>query len=158
MLNVIAVLIAFIAMIALVNAILGGIGGLFGYPDFSLELTLGYVFAPFAFVIGVPWDEALQAGTYLGEKVILNEFLAYIHFSPEIGKFSQAGQVAITVALCGFANLSGLAVLIAGLKTVVPERATEVAKLGMKTVLAGTLANFLSASIVSVIFAITRGT
>ena len=158
MLNIIAVLIAFIAMIALVNAILGGVGGWVGFPELSMEMILGYVFAPFAVVIGVPMDEALLAGTYLGEKVILNEFLAYIHFSPEIENFSAAGQVAITVALCGFANLSGLAILIAGMSSVVPERASEAAKLGLKTVLAGTLANFLSASIVSVILAISGTT
>jgi CNT family concentrative nucleoside transporter len=119
-----------------------------------MELILAYLFAPVSFVIGVPWDEAFRAGTFLGEKVILNEFLAYLHFSPEIGNFSERGQVAITVALCGFANLTGLAVLIAGLKSIVPERGTEIARLGLKAVLAGTLANFLSASIVSVILAI----
>ncbi|MFK8054436.1 MAG: NupC/NupG family nucleoside CNT transporter [Woeseiaceae bacterium] len=155
MLNVIAVLIAFIALIALLNAILGGVGGWLGFPELSMEMILGWLFAPVAFVIGVPWVESLQAGAYLGEKVILNEFLAYLHFSPDIENFSEAGQIAITVALCGFANLSGLAILIAGLSSVVPERSSEIAKLGLKTVLAGTLANFLSASIVSVVMALT---
>jgi CNT family concentrative nucleoside transporter len=154
MLNVIAALIAFIGLIALLNAILGALGGLVGFPDLSMEFILAYLFAPVSFIIGVPWDEAFRAGTFLGEKVILNEFLAYLHFSPEIGNFSERGQVAVTVALCGFANLTGLAVLIAGLKSIAPERGAEVAKLGLKAVLAGTLANFLSASIVSVITAI----
>ena len=154
MLNVIAALIAFIGLIALLNAILSAIGGLTGFPQLSMELILAYLFAPVSFVIGVPWDEAFRAGTFLGEKVILNEFLAYLHFSPEIGNFSERGQVAITVALCGFANLTGLAVLIAGLKSIVPERGTEIARLGLKAVLAGTLANFLSASVVSVILAL----
>jgi CNT family concentrative nucleoside transporter len=154
MLNVIAALIAFIGLIALLNAILAAVGGLAGFPQLSMELILAYLFAPVSFVIGVPWDEAFRAGTFLGEKVILNEFLAYLHFSPEIENFSERGQVAITVALCGFANLTGLAVLLAGLKSIAPERGSEVAGLGLKAVLAGTLANFLSASIVSVIIAI----
>ena len=98
----------------------------------SGAMILAYLFAPVSFVIGVPWDEAFRAGTFLGEKVVLNEFLAYLHFSPEIGNFSERGQVAITVALCGFANLTGLAVLIAGLKSIVPDRGTEIARLGLK--------------------------
>lgn len=154
MLNVIAVLIAFVAAIALINGILGGAGGLFGWEELSLELLLGYAFAPIAWLIGVPWAEAAQAGAYLGQKVVLNEFLAYVNFAPNAGDFSAAGQVAITVALCGFANLSGLAILIAGLGAAIPERKAEISKLGLKSVLAGTLSNFTSAAIVSVLLAL----
>lgn len=155
MLSVIAVLIAFVAGIALLNGILGGIGGLVGAPYLSLEWIMGYVFAPFAFLIGVPWDEASQAGVYLGQKVVLNEFLAYANFAPNIASFSMQGQIAITVALCGFANLGGLAVLIAGMGTLVPERRSEISRLGLKAVLAGTLSNFTSAAIISVLFAMS---
>ena len=95
-----------------VDADLRVLEDLAGFPQLSMELILAYLFAPVSFVIGVPWDEAFRAGTFLGEKVILNEFLAYLHFSPEIENFSERGQVAITVALCGFANLTGLAVLL----------------------------------------------
>lgn len=154
MLNVIAVLIAFVAAIALVNGVLGGIGGLVGWDALSLELLLGYAFAPVAWLIGVPWGEAAQAGAYLGQKVVLNEFLAYVNYAPNAANFSEAGQAAITVALCGFANLSGLAILIAGLGAAIPERKAEISKLGLKAVLAGTLSNFTSAAIVSVLLAI----
>jgi len=154
MLSVIAVLIAFVAGIALLNGILGAVGGVFGMPHLSLEWIMGYVFAPFAFLMGVPWDEASQAGVYLGQKVVLNEFLAYANFAPNIDNFSMQGQVAITVALCGFANLGGLAILIASFGTLLPERKSEVSALGFKTVLAGTLSNFTSAAIVSLIFVI----
>ena len=154
MLNVIAVLIAFVAVIALANGILGGLGSLVGFEGLSLELLLGYAFAPVAWLIGVPWGEAAQAGAYLGQKVVLNEFLAYVNYAPNADNFSAAGQAAITVALCGFANLSGLAILIAGLGAAIPERKAEISKLGLKAVLAGTLSNFTSAAIVGVLIAL----
>lgn len=154
MLSVIAVLIAFLALIALVNGILGGIGGWFGKDDLSLEGLFSFVFQPIAFMVGVPWAESAEAGNYLGQKVVLNEFLAYANFAPNIANFSDQGQIAITVALCGFANFAGLAILIAGLSAIVPERKAEISKLGLKTVLAGNLSNFMSASIVSVLLAL----
>ena len=155
MLSVIAVLIAFIAIIALLNGVLGTIGGWFGFPTLSFELLMGYIFAPFAFLMGVPWEEAQQAGVYLGQKVVLNEFLAYANFAPNIESFSAQGQVVITIALCGFANFGGLAILLAGLTTVIPERRSEISELGLKTLLAGTLSNFMSAAIVSVVYSLS---
>ena len=155
MLSVIAVLIAFLAVIALINGILSGIGGLFGYDNLSLEGLFSYLFMPVAFIIGVPWSECADAGIYLGQKVVLNEFLAYATFAPNIENFSSQGQVAITLALCGFANFSGLAILLAGLSAIIPERKAEISKLGLKTVLAGNLSNFMTASIVSVLLGIT---
>lgn len=154
MLSVIAVMITFVATIALINGLIGAVGGWFGYPDATIQGLIGYLFAPIAWLIGVPWSEAVQAGPYLSEKVILNEFLAYANFTSVMNDFSEQGQVAMTVAMCGFANFTGLAVLIAGLSTVVPERRGEISKLGVRTVLAGTFSNFASASIVSVMFAI----
>ena len=101
MLNVIAVLIAFVAVIALLNGVLTGIGSLFGLPYLTMEWLLGHIFGPISYLIGVPWEETNQAGTYLGQKVVLNEFLAYANFAPEIDNFSVQGQIAITIALCG---------------------------------------------------------
>ncbi|MEM1103194.1 MAG: nucleoside transporter C-terminal domain-containing protein [Pseudomonadota bacterium] len=156
MLNVIAVLIAFVAGVALLNGILGGVGGLVGAPSLSLEQLFGYAFAPVAVLIGTPLSEAVEAGQFLGQKVVLNEFLAYANFSSVMEGFSAEGRAALTVALCGFANLSGLAVLIAGLGSLAPERRSEISKLGLKTVLAGTLSNFLSAAIVSALLGLGR--
>jgi len=154
MLAIVALLIAVLSMIALLNGILGGIGGWFGYPDLSLEGIFATLFQPVAWMIGVPWDESAEAGRFLGEKVILNEFFAYFNFADVKNDFSAQGQVAITLALCGFANFGGLAILIAGLSAVIPERKNEISKLGLRTVLAGNLSNFMSASIASVVIAI----
>ena len=154
MLSVIAVLIGFIAGIALLNGILGGVGGLLGFPELSLEVLIGYAFAPVPYIIGVPWEETTRAGVFLGQKVVLNEFLAYANFSPVADSFSAQGQIALTIAMCGFANFGGLAILIAGLGAAVPERKSEISKLGIKALLAGTLSNFTSAAIVSVLFAL----
>lgn len=151
MLNVIAVIIAFVAMIALVNGIFSGIGGLFGHPEFSLETVFGYIFAPIAWLIGVPVDEVLRAGPFLGQKLVANEFLAYLNFTKDMSSFSLQGQVAITVALCGFANFVGVGILMAGLGAVVPERKKEISGLGMKSLLAGSLSNFMSAALVGIV-------
>ncbi|ENT8826397.1 NupC/NupG family nucleoside CNT transporter [Proteus mirabilis] len=165
-LNVGAMLLAFVALIALINGILGGIGGWFGYEDFSLELILGWVFAPIAFLIGVPWSEATIAGSFIGQKLVINEFYAYSEFSKYLQDESQlaaAGlmalseqtKVIISFALCGFANLSSVAVLLGGLGGMAPSRRKDVARLGMKAVLAGTLSNLMSATIAGFFFALT---
>ncbi len=152
--NVGAMLIAFVALVALVNGLLGGLGGLVGFPDVTLELLLGYIFAPIAFLIGIPWDEAIRAGALLGQKVVLNEFLAYISFSEIRDTFSPHTQVVITFALCGFANLGSMAILMGGLGGMVPALKSDIARLGFKTVLAGTLANLLSAALASLFLSI----
>jgi CNT family concentrative nucleoside transporter len=151
MLNVVAVIIAFVAVIALVNGIFTGIGSWFGHPEFSLETLFGYVFAPIAWLIGVPADEVLRAGPFLGQKLVANEFLAYLNFTKDMASFSLQGQVAITVALCGFANFVGVGILMAGLGSVVPERKKEISALGMKSLLAGSLSNFMSAAFVGIV-------
>jgi CNT family concentrative nucleoside transporter len=150
-LNVGAMLIAFISLIALFNLILGAVGGLVGYPDLTFELILGYVFAPIMFVIGVPWSEAIDAGSFLGQKVILNEFVAFSNFGPEAGQFSQKTAAIITFALTGFANLGSLAILLGGLGGLAPERRPQIAQLGIRAVLAGTLANLMSAAIAGIL-------
>ena len=143
-------LIAFVALVALANGILGGLGGLAGYPNLTLEFILGYVMAPVAYLIGIPWSEAVQAGGLLGQKVVLNEFLAYVSFTGIREAFSPHSQAVITFALCGFANLGSMAILMGGLAGMVPSRKSEIAQLGFKTVLAGTLSNLMSASLASV--------
>ncbi|MGD7043460.1 NupC/NupG family nucleoside CNT transporter [Jeotgalibacillus proteolyticus] len=151
-LNVGAMLIAFIALIAMLNGILGGIGGLFGYDNLSIELVLGYIFAPLAFAIGIPWNEAIQAGNFIGQKLVLNEFVAYASFAPMIDQLSEKTVAIITFALCGFANISSLAILLGGLGNLAPERRPDIARLGIRAVIAGALASLLSASIAGMFF------
>ena len=157
-LNVGAMLIAFVGLIALINGMLGGIGGWFGMPELTLELILGYAFSPLAFLIGVPWDEAVVAGSFIGQKLVINEFVAYLNFVPYIGENAQVvaatGEVMsekttaiISFALCGFANLSSIAILLGGLGSLAPNRRSDIARMGIKAVLAGTLSNLMAATI-----------
>lgn len=151
-LNVGAMLIAFIALIALINGILGFFGGLVGAPNLSLELILGYIFSPLAFAIGVPWVEAVQAGSFIGQKLVLNEFVAYSSFAPEIANLSPKTVLVVSFALCGFANLSSMAILLGGLGALAPNRRPDIARLGIRAVAAGTLASLLSAAIAGMFF------
>ncbi|WP_214760682.1 NupC/NupG family nucleoside CNT transporter [Exiguobacterium sp. s146] len=148
-LNVGAMLLAFVSLIALVNLILGGIGGLVGFESLSLELILGYVFAPLAFIIGVPWADAVQFGSFLGQKLVLNEFVAFSEFAPIIGtgELSARTEAMIAFALCGFANISSLAILLGGLGGMAPTRRNDIARMGVLAILAGTLANLMSATL-----------
>lgn len=146
-LNVGAMLLAFVALIAVLNGILGGIGGWFGFKHITLESILGYVFSPIAFVIGVPWHEALGAGSYIGQKLVLNEFVAYSNFGPHIADFSKKTSTIISFALCGFANFSSIAIMLGTLGGLAPSRRSDIARLGLRAVIAGTLANLLSAAI-----------
>ena len=155
--NVGAMLLAFIGLIALINGILGGVGGWFGFESLSLELILGWLFAPLAFLLGVPWEEATLAGSFIGQKLVVNEFVAYINLAPYIdgeqvvaatGQMMTPHTMAIlSFALCGFANLSSIAILLGGLGSIAPTRRKEIARFGVKAVLAGTLSNLMSASI-----------
>ncbi|GKW08113.1 NupC/NupG family nucleoside CNT transporter [Pectobacterium aroidearum] len=157
-LNVGAMLLAFVALIALLNGILGGIGGWFDYPQLSLQLILGWVFSPVAFLIGVPWHEATVAGSFIGQKLIVNEFVAYMNFSEYLKAddvvaaaglqvLSDHTKAVISFALCGFANLSSIAILIGGLGSMAPTRRQDIARFGLKAVAAGTLSNLMSACI-----------
>lgn len=142
-----ALLLAFISLIFLVNSIIGWFGGIFGLEALTLEQILGYLFAPIAFMIGVPWDEALQAGSFIGQKFVLNEFVAYTSFAPEIANLSPKSVVIISFALCGFANLAAIALIIGGLGGIAPSRRQDIAEMGFRAVIAATLANLLSAAI-----------
>ncbi|WP_314409675.1 NupC/NupG family nucleoside CNT transporter [Pseudomonas kuykendallii] len=163
-LNVGAMLLAFIALIALLNGILGWAGAWFGLPHLSLQLLLGYLLAPLALVLGVPWSEAVTAGGFIGEKLVLNEFVAYVDFAAHIDPSQAAAkglsvlsahtQVIITFALCGFANLSSIGILLGGLGVMAPNRRQDLARLGLKAVVAGTLSNLMSAAIAGVFVSI----
>lgn len=151
-LNVGAMLLAFVAMIGLLNGLLGGIGGWFGVEDLTLQGILGMVFAPIAFVIGVPWSEALQAGSLIGQKIVVTEFYAYISFIDIKDTLSPHTQVIVTFALCGFANFTSIAILLGGLGSIVPSRRKDVARLGLRAVIGGTLANLMSAALAGLFF------
>lgn len=149
-LNIGAMLLAFISIIALVNGIIGALGRVVGIQDLSLETILGFLFFPIAIVIGVPREEALVAGSLIGQKLVLNEFVAFGKFTPMIGALSPKAVAIITFSLCGFANISSIAILIGGIGGMAPARKGEVAKLGFKAIVAGTLANLLSATLAGI--------
>lgn len=147
-----ASLLAFVALIAMMNGIIGGVAGWFGYGGLTLQTILGWLFSPLAWIIGVPWHEAGIAGSLIGQKVVVNEFVAYSEFvkylSPESAvKLSENTQAIISFALCGFANLGSIAVLVGGLSIMAPNRRKDVARLGLKAVVAGSLSNLMSAVI-----------
>ena len=146
-LNVGAMLLAFVALIALLNGLLGGVGGWFDHPTLTLQEILGYVFAPVAWLLGVPWDEAIIAGSFIGQKIVVNEFVAYLDFINYRDTLSAHTQAIVTFALCGFANLSSIAILLGGLGGMAPSRRKDIARLGLRAVLAGSMANLMSAAI-----------
>ncbi|MDO4775992.1 MAG: NupC/NupG family nucleoside CNT transporter [Cardiobacteriaceae bacterium] len=153
--NVGAMLLAFIGLIALINGILGGIGGWFGQGDLTLAKIFGYLFAPLAWIIGAPWSEAQVAGSFIGQKLAINEFYAYAEYANYLKEFVTSGaaalspktQAIIAFALCGFANFSSIAILVGGLSIMAPNRRKDVARLAFYALLAGTLSNLMSATI-----------
>ena len=147
-LNVGAMLLAFIGLIALLNLCLSGIGGLFHQPNLSLQSILGWCFSPIAWLTGIPVEDMKQCGTLIGQKLVLNEFVAYGEFGKIMGNLSEKTVAICSVALCGFANLSSIAILIGGLGVMAPNRRSEIAQLGLRAVMAGTLSNLTSAAIV----------
>ena len=146
-LNIGAILLAFVALIALVNGLIGWVGGLFGIANLSLQSILGYIFAPVATIIGVPMKESVTVGSLIGQKIVLNEFVAFTSLSPLMTTLSTKAAAIATFSLCGFANISSIAILIGGIGGMAPSRKGDIARLGVKAVIAGTLANLLSATI-----------
>ena len=146
-LNVGAMLLAFIGLIALLNGLIGWGGGLFGAEDLSFQVILGYVFQPIAWTLGVPWEEANIAGSFIGQKMVVNEFVAYLDFLKYQDELSPITQAIVIFSLCGFANFSSIAILMGGIGAMAPTRRKEIAQLGLKTVLAATLANLMSAAL-----------
>lgn len=146
-LNVGAMLLAFIGLIALLNGLIGWGGGFFGAQDISFQVILGYVFQPIAWTLGVPWEEANIAGSFIGQKMVVNEFVAYLDFLKYQDQLSPITQAIVIFSLCGFANFSSIAILMGGIGAMAPTRRKEIAQLGLKTVLAATLANLMSAAL-----------
>lgn len=161
-LNVGAMLIAFVGIIALFNGMIGGIGGWFGIENLSLEKILGWLFSPLAWLIGAPWADAQTAGSFIGQKLVINEFVAYSNFMQYSGDAANAAlnvktQAIIAFALCGFANLSSIAILVGGLSIMAPNRRGDIARLGLYALLAGTMSNLMSATIAGLFIGLTGG-
>lgn len=145
--NVGAMLLAFVALIALSNGLVGWIGGWFDNPDLTIQQILGYAFAPIAWLLGIPWNEAQLAGSFIGQKLVVNEFVAYLDFMNYQAQLSEHTKAVVTFALCGFANLSSIAILLGGIGGMAPSRRKDIAQLGLRAVLAGSMANLMSAAI-----------
>lgn len=143
-LNVGAILIAFVAMIALVNGIIGGIAGLFDYEDITLQLILGKLLAPLMFLLSIPWEEATEAGSMVGQKFILTEFIAYLHFLEVRDTLSFRTQAMMTFGLCGFGNIASLGMMLGVISTVTPKRKQAAARMGIKAIIAGCMTSLMS--------------
>jgi CNT family concentrative nucleoside transporter len=143
-----AMVLAFVALVALANGVLGWAGGLFGYPALSFQGVLGTLFAPVMYLLGIPWQEAQHAGGLFGTKIVLNEFVAFI----DLGKMgpdvlSDRSRAIVTVALCGFANFSSIAIQMAVTGGLAPNQRPVIARLGLRALAAGSLANLMSAAL-----------
>jgi CNT family concentrative nucleoside transporter len=145
--NIGAMLIAFIALIALLNGLLGGLAELVGIEGLTLQKILGWLFSPLMYLISIPWSEAQAAGALFGEKLILNEFVAYSHLTEYLAGMSERTVAIVTFSLCGFANLSSIGILLGGLGTLMPEKRELIARFGLKAVAAGSLSNLMSAAL-----------
>ena len=145
-----AMVLAFVALVALANGVLGGIGGWFGQPNLSFQMLVGYVFQPIMYLIGIPWTEAGTAGGLFGTKVVLNEFIAFIDLGNAQGVaagLSDRTRAIVTFALCGFANFSSIAIQMAVTGGLAPNQRPVIARLGLRALLAGSLANLMSAAL-----------
>lgn len=149
--GVATVVMAFVALIALINGLIGGVGSLIGWQQLSLERLFGYVFSPLAYIMGVSWDNAGVVGGLIGQKLAINEFVAYVNFSAylkdSVAVLDPKTIAVISFALCGFANFGSIAVVVGAFSAVAPERASDIASLGLRALLAATLSNLMSATI-----------
>jgi concentrative nucleoside transporter, CNT family len=152
-LNVGAMLITFIALLALLNAMMGGVHNwphMSWFPP-SLQTIFGWVFAPVAWLIGIPWHDAPAIGNLLGTRMVINEFVAFGQLGPMKGSLDPRSFTIATFALCGFANFSSIGIQIGGIGALAPERRNDLAKFGVRAMMAGTMANLMSASIVGIL-------
>lgn len=145
--NIGAMLVAFVALIALFNGVVGGLAGLVGIEGLTLQKILGWIFSPLMYLLSVPWAEAQAAGALFGEKLILNEFVAFGNLNEYLAGMSSKTVAIVTFSLCGFANLSSIAILLGGLGSLIPEKKELIAKFGMRAVAAGSLSNLMSAAL-----------
>ena len=149
-----AMVLAFVALVALANGLLGGVGGWFGQPDLSFQKLIGYLFQPIMFLIGVPWHEAGTAGGLFGTKLVLNEFVAFIDLGQmNAAALSERSRAIVTFALCGFANFSSIAIQMAVTGGLAPNQRPMIARLGLRALLAGSLANLMSAALAGLMIA-----
>ena len=152
LINVVAMLTVLVALIHLANVLIGLLPDIDGHP-LSLQRLLGWVMAPFMWLAGVPWSEAVEAGKLMGMKTVLNEFLAYIELANlGPGALSERSTLIVGYALCGFANLGSLGIMIGGLASIVPERRSEIASLGRRSILDGTLSTLSTGAVVVIIY------
>jgi concentrative nucleoside transporter, CNT family len=146
--NVTAMLIVAVALVALANQLLGLVAAPLGL-QLTFQQILGWVFAPLAWLTGIPWSECAQAGALLGVKTVLNEFLAYLQLaSLPAGALSERSRLILTYALCGFANFGSLGIMVGGIAAMVPQRRAEIAELGARTMVSGTLSTLMTAAVV----------
>ncbi|HEY0113217.1 MAG TPA: NupC/NupG family nucleoside CNT transporter [Allosphingosinicella sp.] len=149
-----AMVLAFVALVALANGLLGGVGGWFGYPGLSFQQIVGWIFQPIMFLIGVPWNEAGVAGGLFGTKIVLNEFVAFIDLgNMQADQISDRSRAIVTFALCGFANFSSIAIQMAVTGGLAPNQRPVIARLGIKALIAGSLANLMSAALAGLLIA-----
>tara|TARA_B100001105_G_scaffold69851_1_gene54825 strand:- start:426 stop:1598 length:1173 start_codon:yes stop_codon:yes gene_type:complete len=150
--NIGAMLIAFVALIALFNGLIGGVGAFVGIEELTMQKILGWVFSPIMFLLSIPWEEAQAAGALFGEKLILNEFVAYSHLTDYLSGMSEKTVAIVTFSLCGFANFASIAVLMGSIGSLLPEKKELIARFGIKAVAAGSLSNLMSAAFVGLLF------
>ncbi|WP_442954975.1 NupC/NupG family nucleoside CNT transporter [Parasphingorhabdus sp.] len=149
-----AMVLAFVALVAMANGLLGGIGSWFGMPDLSFQLVIGYIFAPIMFLLGVPWNEALGAGGLFGTKIVLNEFVAFIELGKIQDGISPLTNAIVIFALCGFANFSSIAIQLAVTGGLAPNQRPVIARLGLRALAAGSLANLMSAALAGILLSL----
>ncbi|MCW8332609.1 NupC/NupG family nucleoside CNT transporter [Vibrio sp. SCSIO 43135] len=153
--TVTALVISFVALIALLNGIVSGVGGLFGFENVSLELIIGYALSPLAFLMGVPWDEAVTAAALIGKKIAVNEFVAYMSYVEISETLSEKTRAIIVFSLCGFANIGSLAMVIGGIGAMSPDRRPLLVEIGPRVLLGAILANLMSGTIAGLLITLS---
>lgn len=149
--NVGAMLLSFIALIAMMNGLLGWIGSGIGFPNITFELIMGYLFAPVAWLMGCPWQDCIIVGNFLGKKLVLNEFVAYLDLKDQMANITPRSAILSTYALCGFSNFSSIAIQVGGIGTLAPEKRSTIVALGVKSLIAGTLACLMTAAVAGIL-------
>ncbi len=154
-LNVGAMLLVFVALVAMLNALLGWLGGFLGVPNLSMQMLLGYICAPLAWLLGIPWAECGKAGSLIGIKTVINEFVAYLELAGSMGKdaafLSPRSFLLVVYALCGFANFSSIAIQVGGIGSMAPERRADLSRLGLLAMFGGAVASCMTACVVGII-------